>query len=119
MLSERGFAESPREAAALILAAKVLVVDAQGRERRLEKAGERLDAAVRFRLKGERGPWVSRAGGKLEAGLTAFKVEVQDRVALDLGLSTGGFTDCLLSRGARRVHGVDVAYGVVNWRLRN
>lgn len=118
LLAERGFAASPSEAGALILAAKVLVTGKDGRERRLEKAGERLEDDVRFRLKGERRPWVSRAGGKLEAGLLHFEVETRDRVALDLGLSTGGFTDCLLARGVRRVHGVDVAYGVVAWRLR-
>lgn len=118
LLHARGFATTPAEAGALILAGRVMVTDARGRERRLDKAGERLPPEVRFRLKGERGRFVSRAGLKLDAALDRFGVEVRGREAVDLGLSTGGFTDCLLQRGAARVHGVDVSYGLVDWRIR-
>lgn len=119
LLAERGFATSEKEAQALVLAGKVLVTDERGRERKVVKPGESLVEGVRFRLKGDPRPYVSRAGGKLEGALQAFEVSPAGRVALDLGLSTGGFTDCLLQRGAERVHGVDVAYGTVSWRLRN
>lgn len=118
LLTERGFAASQSQAGALILAGKVLLTDAKGHERKLKTAGERLPPGVQFRLKGETRPFVSRAGSKLLAALEGFNLEVQNRVCLDLGLSTGGFSDCLLQRGARRVHGVDVAYGIVDWRLR-
>lgn len=119
LLADRGFADTPRAAAALILAGRVLVTDPKGRERRVDKAGEPLDPGVRFRLKGDKRPYASRAGQKLEGALDALGVDPRDRVCLDLGLSTGGFTDCLLTRGAARVHGVDVAWGIVDWRLRN
>lgn len=118
LLAERGFAVSVAEAGALILAGKVLVSEQPGKERKILKAGEPILEQARFRLKGDRRAYVSRAGHKLEAALDAFGVTVEGRVALDLGLSTGGFTDCLLQRGATRVHGVDVAYGIVDWRLR-
>jgi 23S rRNA (cytidine1920-2'-O)/16S rRNA (cytidine1409-2'-O)-methyltransferase len=118
LLAERGFAETARAAASLILAGRVLVTDSRGRERRVEKAGERLEPGVRFRLKGDRRPYASRAGLKLEGALDSLGVDPSGRVCLDLGLSTGGFTDCLLARGARRVHGVDVAFGIVDWRVR-
>lgn len=119
LLADRGFAESPAAAAALVLAGRVLVTDPSGRERRVEKAGERLDPGSRFRLKGDRRAYASRAGKKLEGALDAFGVDPAGRICLDLGLSTGGFTDCLLARGALRVHGVDVAWGIVDWRLRS
>lgn len=119
LLFAQGFAASTGEAAALILSGRVLVIDGEGRERRVEKAGEALSPEARFRLKGEARAYVSRAGRKLEAALDAFQLDPAGWVCLDLGLSTGGFTDCLLQRGAARVHGVDVAYGIVDWRLRN
>lgn len=119
LLVTRGFASSQSMAAALILAGRVLVTDDKGRERKLLKAGEHLPTtSLRFRLKGEARPFVSRAGTKLAGALDHFGIKVAQRVCLDLGLSTGGFSDCLLQRGAARVHGVDVAYGVVDWRLR-
>lgn len=121
LLSEHGFAPTAAAAGALILAGRVMVTDRSGKERKVQKAGERLDAAVRFRLKQTAAAsraFVSRAGTKLQSALDGFSISVEGRVCLDLGLSTGGFTDCLLSRGATRVHGVDVAYGVVDWRIR-
>lgn len=109
---------SLREARGLIMAGRVLATDLEGRERRIEKPGERVPSDWTFRLKGEKRRFVSRAGEKLEAALDSFGIDVADRICADIGLSTGGFTDCLLSRGARRVHGVDVAYGTVDLRLR-
>ena len=102
----------------MILAGRVLVTGPDGHERKVEKAGERLDAAVSFRLKGDKRAFVSRAGAKLAAALEQFEIRVRARICLDLGLSTGGFSDCLLQQGAERIHGVDVAYGIVDWRIR-
>lgn len=118
-LVELGLATSLHEARGLIMAGRVLGTDAQNRERKVEKAGERLPADWTFRLKGDRRAFASRAGEKLQAALEAFSIDVTDRVCADIGISTGGFTDCLLKRGAKRVYGVDVAYGTVDLRLRD
>lgn len=118
LLAERGLAKSKAEGAALVLAGRVLAAEPGRPERRVEKAGEPLHPGAELRLKGRPRPFVSRAGEKLAAALDRFGVDPAGRVCLDLGLSTGGFTDCLLTRGAARVHGVDVAYGIVHWRLR-
>ena len=109
----RGLAGSREEAARLILAGAVRVdgvcIDKQAKLISLE-AGIEVAAAS--------SPYVSRAGGKLAAALDRFEVAVSGRIALDVGASTGGFTDCLLQRGVRRVYAVDVGYGQLDWRLR-
>jgi 23S rRNA (cytidine1920-2'-O)/16S rRNA (cytidine1409-2'-O)-methyltransferase len=112
VLVERGLAESRAKARALILAGQVFV---EG-ERAL-KPGQMIavDAGVSVAAPP---PYVSRSGKKLEAALDAFGIAVRDRVCLDVGASTGGFTDCLLQRGARRVYAVDVGRGQLDWRLR-
>lgn len=79
----------------------------------------RVAAQAEVQLLADPSPYVSRGGEKLAAGLEAFDCEVQDAVALDIGASTGGFTDCLLQAGARRVYAVDVGYGQLHWQLRN
>jgi 23S rRNA (cytidine1920-2'-O)/16S rRNA (cytidine1409-2'-O)-methyltransferase len=113
LLVERGLAATREKARALILAGNVLV-DGQ----RADKPGHTFPAACPIELvKGL--PYVSRGGKKLEAALDAFHIEVRDRTCLDIGASTGGFTDCLLQRGARRVYAVDVGAGQLDWRLRN
>ena len=113
LLVARGLAGSREEAARLILAGTVRVdgvcIDKQAKLVSLE-AGIEVAAAP--------SPYVSRAGGKLAAALDHFQVEVSGRTALDVGASTGGFTDCLRQRGARRVYAVDVGYGQLDWRLR-
>ncbi len=109
----RGLAPDLRTAAAYVMAGEIIVG-----ERRADKPGLRLraDAAVRRRTrKGH--DYVSRGGLKLAGALDAFALDPQGMVALDLGASTGGFTDCLLRRGARRVYAVDVGYGLLDWRL--
>ena len=118
LMVERQVVDDLPEARALIMRGHVLVTDAKGRERKVATAGERLDRQVSFRLKNSARPYVSRAGIKLAAALDQFRLDVRDRVAADIGLSTGGFTDCLLQRGVARVHGVDVAYGTVAWKIR-
>ena len=110
---QRELASSRAQAQALILAGKI-AVDGQC----LTQCGARVDAQADVRLLGAPGPYVSRGGEKLAAGLAAFDCRVQDAVALDVGASTGGFTDCLLQAGARRVYAVDVGYGQLHWRLR-
>ncbi|MBI5509522.1 MAG: TlyA family RNA methyltransferase [Deltaproteobacteria bacterium] len=114
LLVLRGQAPSRSRAQAMIMAGAV--VDQDGR--RIDKPGMLLADAVELRIKGAPQKYVSRGGLKLEAALQTFGVEVQDRVCLDVGASTGGFTDCLLQRGARKVYAVDVGYGQMAWALR-
>lgn len=112
LLVERGLVETRSKAVALIRAGSVLVS-----ERPCDKPAERVpvDAPIRLR---ETLRYVSRGGYKLEAALDAFGVDPAGRVAADLGASTGGFTDCLLQRGAARVYAIDVGYGQLAWSLR-
>lgn len=113
LLVERGLAPSREKARALVLAGAVVVG-----EHRAEKPGQRVDPAAAVRLKGEPNPYVSRGGMKLQAALEAFRIDPSDMVCVDVGASTGGFTDCLLQRKARRVYAVDVGYGQLAWKLR-
>jgi 23S rRNA (cytidine1920-2'-O)/16S rRNA (cytidine1409-2'-O)-methyltransferase len=113
LLVDRGLTESREKARALVLAGQVLVDGA-----RAAKPGHSVSLESSIQLV-ERLPYVSRAGKKLEAALVAFAIDVTGRICLDVGASTGGFTDCLLQRGARRVYAVDVGRGQLDWRLRN
>ncbi len=113
LLVERGLAESRQRAAALILAGKVHVDGCQA-----SKAGQQvaIDAHVELIDQGE--TYVSRGGFKLASALDSFSMEVAHLVAMDVGASTGGFTDCLLRRGAKKVYAIDVGYGQLAWQLR-
>jgi len=113
LLVERGLVPSRERARALILAGKVVVDD-----HAVDKAGAQVADDASIRLKGEDIPYVSRGGLKLAKGLDVFALDASGRVALDVGASTGGFTDCLLQRGAARVYAVDVGYGQLAWKLR-
>ncbi len=113
LLVSRGLAENRTKAQALILAGAVYAGD-----RRLDKPGTTLAADVPLSVKGADHPWVSRGGVKLAHALDLFGLEAKDRVALDIGASTGGFTDVLLSRGVARVYAVDVGHGQFAWKLR-
>jgi 23S rRNA (cytidine1920-2'-O)/16S rRNA (cytidine1409-2'-O)-methyltransferase len=113
LLVERGLAESRATAQALILAGQVF---AGGR--RVDKAGEQCADDIDIEIRGRGHPWVSRGGLKLVQALDDFSIDVTGRVALDIGASTGGFTDVLLTRGARRVYAVDVGHGQLAWKLR-
>jgi len=108
-----GLAESRQRAQALIRAGQVLVDDVPR-----DKPATQVTAGARIRIRGEQLPFVSRGGLKLEAGLDAFGVDPSERTCADLGASTGGFTDCLLQRGAARVYAIDVGYGQLAWKLR-
>ena len=113
LLVERGLTPSRERAQALILAGKVLV-----NEQKIEKPGTSVPAEAALRLLGEDLRYVSRGGLKLEAALKHWKIDVRGRVCLDVGASTGGFTDCLLQHGAARVIAVDTGYGQLDHRLR-
>jgi 23S rRNA (cytidine1920-2'-O)/16S rRNA (cytidine1409-2'-O)-methyltransferase len=113
LLVDHGLVQSRDRARALILAGQVIVDD-----HRVDKAGARFALDVELRIKGTDIPYVSRGGLKLEKGLSCFSVDPQGCVAIDVGASTGGFTDCLLQRGAEKVYAVDVGYGQLAWKLR-
>ena len=112
LLVERGLVETRTKAQALILAGQVFS-DLQ----RLDKAGQLVAIDAPLTIK-ETMPYVSRGGFKLAAALNQFAVDVTDKVCLDVGASTGGFTDCLLQRGAARVVALDVGHGQLDWRIR-
>lgn len=114
VLVSRGLCGSRERARALIMAGQVLV-----NETVCDKAGTRIADDAALRLRGADLPYVSRGGLKLAEALRRFELVVSGRVAIDVGASTGGFTDCLLQQGARRVYAVDVGYGQLAWSLRS
>jgi len=113
LLVDRGLVASRERARALVMAGDVLVAGQP-----LTKPGTLVDANVEITLRTPDHPYVSRGALKLVKGLEAFAIDPTDRVALDIGASTGGFTDVLLRRGARRVYAIDVGYGQLAWSLR-
>jgi 23S rRNA (cytidine1920-2'-O)/16S rRNA (cytidine1409-2'-O)-methyltransferase len=113
-LVERGLAETRAAAQRLVMAGLVF-----SGERRLEKAGQGVGADTALEVRGQPHPYVSRGGLKLEKALDHFAITVEGRLALDVGSSTGGFTDCLLQRGAARVYAVDVGTNQLAWKLRS
>lgn len=113
LLLERRLASSRERAQALILAGKVLV-----NEQKIEKSGALVDESADIRLLGEDLKYVSRGGLKLERALDYWSIDVRERVCVDVGASTGGFTDCLLQRGAARVIAIDTGHGQIAFQLR-
>jgi len=113
LLVQQQLAGSRERARALILAGRVLVDDQV-----VDKVGARVAESAQIRIKGDDIPYVSRGGLKLAEALKAFDVDVKGRIAIDVGASTGGFTDCLLQSGAVHVVAVDVGYGQLAWKLR-
>jgi len=113
LLVDRGLAASRERAQALVLAGNVLVD-----EQKIEKAGAQVSEHCVIRLLGEDLKYVSRGGLKLERALDHWNIEVMGKVCLDVGASTGGFTDCLLQRGARQVIAVDTGYGQMDFKIR-
>jgi len=117
LLVERGLADSRTKAQAMVMAGVVLVD-----EQRVEKPSHQFDTNSAIRIKGGDDPttrYVGRGGLKLEAALREFQIDVSGFVCLDVGASTGGFTDCLLQNGAKKVFAVDVGHNQIDWRLRN
>lgn len=113
LLVDRGLAGSRERAQALIIAGNVLV-----NEQKTDKAGAQVASDVAIRLLGEDLPYVSRGGLKLARALEFWRIDVSGRVCMDVGASTGGFTDCLLQHGASRVIAVDTGYGQMEFKLR-
>jgi len=113
LLVERGLAETRTRAQALIMAGLVF----SGQER-LDKPGHRIAPDAPLEVRGKDHPWVGRGGLKLDHALKHFGLDVEGRVALDLGASTGGFTDVLLAHGAAKIYAVDVGHGQLAWKLR-
>ena len=113
LLTDRGLAESRTRAQALILAGRVFSGD-----RRVQKAGDLLPAGAPLELRGQDHPWVSRGGLKLDHALAHFALSPAGRHCLDIGASTGGFTDVLLHHGAAHVTAIDVGHGQLAWKLR-
>ena len=114
VLVERGLAETRAAAQRLVMAGLVFSND-----RRLDKAGQAVADDVTLDVRGQPHPYVSRGGLKLEKALDHFAIPVEGRIALDVGSSTGGFTDCLLQRGAAKVYAVDVGTNQLAWKLRS
>jgi 23S rRNA (cytidine1920-2'-O)/16S rRNA (cytidine1409-2'-O)-methyltransferase len=113
LLVERGLTETRARAQALILAGKVF-----SGKRRVAKPGDQMAPVAPLEVRGQDHPWVSRGGLKLDRALSHFRLSPAGLVCLDVGASTGGFTDVLLARGAVRVHAVDVGHGQLAWKLR-
>jgi 23S rRNA (cytidine1920-2'-O)/16S rRNA (cytidine1409-2'-O)-methyltransferase len=114
LIVERGLTTSRERAQALILAGKVLV-----NEQKVEKAGASIDSESTLRLLGEDLRYVSRGGLKLEKALEHWSIDLQGKICLDIGASTGGFSDCMLQHGAAKVIAVDTGYGQMDFELRN
>jgi len=113
LLVERGLAENRSKAQALIMAGLVF-----SETRRMDKAGQKVARGIELTVKGREHPWVSRGGLKLAHGLEHFAIDAKDAVCLDIGASTGGFTDVLLEAGAAKVYAIDVGHGQLAWKLR-
>jgi 23S rRNA (cytidine1920-2'-O)/16S rRNA (cytidine1409-2'-O)-methyltransferase len=113
LLVEKGIVHSRERARVLIMAGRVTVED-----RTVDKPGTMIEVEAQLQLRGEDQPYVSRGGIKLEGALDVFKIDPKGWVVMDVGASTGGFADCVLQRGARKVYAVDVGYGQLAWKLR-
>lgn len=114
LLLDRGLVESRAKAQALVMAGKVF-----SGEKRLDKPGQPMPEDAALEVRGQDHPWVSRGGVKLAHALAHFGLSPKGLVCLDIGASTGGFTDVLLANGAERVHAVDVGHGQLAWKLRS
>ena len=112
-LTEQGLAPSREKAKALIMAGQVFVDN-----QKAYKAGEMIEDTQSLTVKEEL-PFVSRGGYKLDKGIKVFGINLKDKICVDIGASTGGFTDCMLQNGAKRVYAVDVGYGQLDWKLRS
>jgi 23S rRNA (cytidine1920-2'-O)/16S rRNA (cytidine1409-2'-O)-methyltransferase len=113
LLVEKGFFDSRERAKANIMAGKIFVDG-----KRVDKCGEKVNVDLPIEFKGEDLPYVSRGGYKLEKAIKSFSINLQDKTCLDIGASTGGFTDCMLQNNAKKVFSIDVGYGQFAWKLR-
>ncbi|MBC7766172.1 MAG: TlyA family RNA methyltransferase [Hyphomonadaceae bacterium] len=113
LMVDRGLAPSREKAKALIMAGIVFV-----KQQKIDKCGETIDNTFDIEVRGNPLKYVSRGGLKLEKALKIFPITLTDKIAMDIGASTGGFTDCMLQNGAQKVYAVDVGYGQLAWQLR-
>ncbi|MBQ6974993.1 MAG: TlyA family RNA methyltransferase, partial [Selenomonadaceae bacterium] len=114
LLTERNFFESRAKSQAMIMSGKILV-----NEQKVDKAGTLIDVDAKIEIIGEEMPFVSRGGFKLQKALEVFPINLNEKICVDIGASTGGFTDCMLQHGAAKVYAIDVGYGQLAWKLRN
>ena len=113
LLVKKGIFESRERAQASIMAGEIFIDNI-----RVDKCGEKVKVAANIEFRGEKMPYVSRGGYKLEKAIKTFNIELSDYVCFDIGASTGGFTDCMLQNGAKKVFAIDVGYGQFAWKLR-
>lgn len=114
LLHNRGFSDSREKAKRLVMSGVVFIEN-----NRIDKPGTKVDIDSNIRIKGEKPKYVGRGGYKLEKAIMSFSIDVNDCVCIDIGASTGGFTDCLLKNNAKKVYAIDVGYGQLDWSLRN
>ena len=113
LVYEKGFAESREKAKAIIMAGQVYVDN-----QKADKCGAAYDENVQLEVRGNTLAYVSRGGLKLEKAIKSFDLDLKDKITMDIGASTGGFTDCMLQNGAKKVYSIDVGYGQLAWKLR-
>ncbi|NMA86197.1 MAG: TlyA family RNA methyltransferase [Tissierellia bacterium] len=114
LLFEKGLVDSREKAKTLIMEGIVFIGD-----RRIDKAGEKVEIDASIRIKENPITYVSRGGLKLEKAIEVFNIKLQNKICMDIGASTGGFTDCMLKEGAIKIFAIDVGYGQLDWKLRN
>ena len=114
LLVEKNFFDSRAKAKTMIMLGKILV-DGQ----KIDKAGTLINRDAEIKIIGEEMPFVSRGGFKLQKALEVFKIDLREKICADVGASTGGFTDCMLQHGAKKIYAIDVGYGQLAWKLRN
>ena len=114
LIVEKGLVESREKGRALIMAGKVYVTG-----QKEDKAGTKIDINADVFIKDDRQKYVSRGGYKLEKAIAEFDISLDHKICMDIGASTGGFTDCMLQNGAKKVYSIDVGYGQFDWKLRN
>ena len=114
LLVEENFFESRAKAKSMIMLGKVLVDG-----KKIDKAGTLINRDAKIEVIGKEMPFVSRGGFKLQKAWEVFEIDLQEKICADIGASTGGFTDCMLQNGAKKIYAVDVGYGQLAWKLRN
>jgi len=114
VMVEQKIVETREKARSLIMAGQIMVND-----KKIDKAGTKVSLNSNIRIIGETIPFVSRGGLKLQKALNYFAINLHDKTVLDIGASTGGFTDCALQEGARKVYAVDVGHGQLDWKIRS
>jgi 23S rRNA (cytidine1920-2'-O)/16S rRNA (cytidine1409-2'-O)-methyltransferase len=114
LVFEKGLAESREKAKAVIMSGLVYVDN-----QKADKCGTSYDENVKIEVRGNALKYVSRGGLKLEKAINSFDLDLKDKITMDIGASTGGFTDCMLQNGAKKVYSIDVGYGQLAWKLRN